>query len=135
MKTHGLRYTPTYNTWQRMKQRCYDKNYPDYPDYGAKGITICARWMRVENFVADMGMRPAGKTIDRIDNTKGYFPGNCRWATPREQTLNRSMTRWITFRGQTMCLADWARAFGMTKEKLHQRIYRSKWSVERALTT
>lgn len=83
-KTHGLSKTPTYRTWESMKRRCSSMN----KNYGARGIKVCQRWNRFENFFADMGLRPAGKTLDRIDVNGNYEPGNCRWATQSEQMLN-----------------------------------------------
>lgn len=77
-----------------MRQRCCDPNFSDYPKYGARGITVCARWLEsFENFLADMGLRPAGRSIDRIDNDGNYEPGNCKWSTPKEQTANRRPMR------------------------------------------
>jgi hypothetical protein len=82
--------TPTYNSWQAMKGRCLDVNHHAYARYGGCGITVCERWMEFENFLADMGERPAGKTLDRHpDPFGGYEPTNCRWATPKEQQHNR----------------------------------------------
>ena len=87
---HGMRNTPTYHTWLAMRARCNNPNSDEFHRYGGKGITVCARWQEsFEAFLADMGERPSGKTIDRIENAKGYEPGNCRWATPREQRMNQ----------------------------------------------
>ena len=92
--THRLTKTRTYKSWLSMKERCLNPNATRYPDYGAKGITICERWASsFEGFLADMGERPVGKTLDRIDGTKGYEPSNCRWATYAEQTYNTKRTK------------------------------------------
>ena len=87
-KPHG-RPSPTYATWGTMKQRCLNPNNHAYLSYGGRGITVCDRWLTFENFLVDMGTKPDGLTLDRIDNDGNYEPGNVRWATPKEQAANR----------------------------------------------
>ena len=86
--------TPTYNSWMQMRRRCRDPKHGQWANYGGRGITVCDRWRdSFANFLADMGERPDGTSIDRIDNDGNYEPGNCRWATPLEQSHNKRNTR------------------------------------------
>lgn len=117
-----------------MVMRCTNPKRPDYQYYGGRGIKVCARWRdSFGAFLTDMGERPsAGHSIDRIDNAKDYSPANCRWATKDQQMQNTRGTRLITFKGETMGLAAWARRIGMNTSSLRDRLI--SWSVEDALT-
>jgi hypothetical protein len=87
--THGLSCTPAYRSWTSMKTRCYDRKCRQFKDWGGRGIQVCARWFKFENFLADMGKRPNGLTLHRINNDGHYMPSNCKWATWKEQASNR----------------------------------------------
>lgn len=132
---HGGHGTLTYARWKSMMQRCNQPGASNFKYYGAKGVFVCDRWHDFAAFRADMGECPSKEsTLDRIDNTKGYEPGNCRWATMVEQNRNRSHCVELTHQGRTMILRDWADEIGMSANALAQRLYLG-WSVERALTT
>jgi hypothetical protein len=132
-RTHGLCGTPTYQSWNAMRQRCGDASQTYYERYGGSGITVCERWKLFSNFLEDMGVRPEGKTLDRIDNSGNYEPGNCRWATRKEQARNTSANFFITHNGETKCLAEWAEHLGMCRMQISRRI-RNGWPVEMVLT-
>ena len=131
---HG-RVTPEYRAWVGMITRCYNPKCANYSDYGGRGIKVCDEWRHsFEEFVAHIGFRPSRKhSIDRIDNDKGYEPGNARWATKPEQMRNRRNTRWLTFGGRTMCVSDWAAEVGIDRRTLTAR-KRLGWTDEEALT-
>lgn len=89
----GVPCSPTYRSWTAMKVRCSYEKHPAFKNYGGRGIKVCDRWDEFENFLEDMGERPSGRTLDRIENDKDYFKSNCRWATPTQQTANRRPRR------------------------------------------
>ena len=124
--------SPTYKTWRGMKLRCTNPKNASYANYGGKGIGYCPRWESFENFLADMGERPDGLTLDRIRRNEDYGPDNCTWSTKREQTLDRSCTVWIEHEGQTMCMSDWAQKKGLKLTTLKERIA-AGWSIDDAL--
>ena len=141
--THGLTVKgaprkPEYTSWNAMKQRCSDPRCRSYPRYGGRGITVCERWLGksgFSNFLADMGEKPsASHSIDRIDNDKGYSPENCRWASNKSQSVNKSTNSLVTFRGKTQCVSEWALELGIDRQCLRDRLFRYGWSLERAMT-
>lgn len=89
VKIHGMEATPTYYTWRTMVARCTDPKNHNYQRYAGRGIKVCERWLTFKNFFEDMGVKPDGYQIDRIDNNGNYEPGNCRWVTPKENCSNR----------------------------------------------
>lgn len=121
--TAGGVVSPEYRTWTQMLVRCANARAPNFKAYGGSGVRVCAAWRKsFEAFLRDMGPRPVGTSIDRIDNRKGYAPGNCRWATPAEQANNRSSTHWLTFGGETKTLTAWARQIGISDTGLLARV-------------
>lgn len=131
---HGESRNRSYKTWHSMKNRCLNEKDPEYHNYGGRGIKVCDRWMTVENFIADMGERPPGLEIDRINNDGNYEPGNCRWANRSEQLNNTRRTHKLTYEGKTLSLTEWAKSLNMPFCRLQSRIKRG-WPIERALTT
>lgn len=136
MMTHGQTYSRTYISWGKMKERCTNPKMPSYARYGGRGITICDRWMNsFEAFLADMGERPEGMSLDRIDNAGNYEPGNCRWANASTQNNNTRRNIYMTHDGQTRTLPEWSALTGLSQSTLRVRYIRLGWSASRALTT
>ena len=130
---HGMYKTATYNTWRQMKDRCVNPNNARYARYGGRGITICDAWLAFDNFYADMGDKPEGMTLDRIDNNGNYEPENCRWATPQEQSNNVKTNRVFTYNNKTQTLAQWAREKGMAYHVLKYRLNKG-WQPPKLFT-
>lgn len=122
-----------YTTWRGMFDRCNCVTNKKYHRYGGRGLTICERWNLFENFREDMGPAPLGHTLNRIDNDGPYSPGNCEWATIKNQNRNRVDNHVLEFNGQSHCVAAWAEILGVPRESLKNRLSRG-WSVEDTLT-
>ena len=134
-RTHGMSGTKVYQAWQGMHTRCGNPREPGFKHYGGRGIKICKRWRKFENFYADMGIPPSKKhSLDRIDNDGNYEPRNCRWATELQQKSNRRNTRRLTFKGETKTITEWSRKTGLSWEVIYGRV-RLGWSVHKALST
>lgn len=131
--THNLSRSRVYRIWRGMLNRCENPKQPHYARYGGKGIKVCERWHRFEDFFDDMGHPEEYETLDRIDSSKDYEPLNCKWSTYKEQNRNRSDNHNITFGGKTQCVQAWANELGVKRSTLAERL--KNWTVERALTT
>lgn len=119
---HGLWQTKAYESWSGMMSRCYKPHDNRYGAYGARGIRVCERWHDFSNFYADMGDRPAGRSIDRIDVNGHYEPGNCRWATAKEQAHNTRTNRRIEMDGQIKTVTQWAEELGVLPKVVFARL-------------
>lgn len=135
---HGMTKTTEHTIWLKMHSRCYNPKSKDYARYGGRGIKICDRWLKIRgvgfgNFYEDMGARPKGMQIDRIDNNGNYCPENCRWVTPKQNTRNRRSSKMITFGEETKCIAQWADDLGIERKTLEYRL--RNMTTEKAFTT
>ena len=127
-------HTPEYSAWAQMIARCTRVTHPGYANYGGRGITVCARWRKFENFYADMGPRPEGMSLDRWpDNDGGYAPENCRWATRTQQARNQRTTTMVTIGNVTKPLAEWCEERGLNRSTVRKRVSRRGISYEQAL--
>lgn len=123
-----------YKIWTGMVSRCRIPSSTGYENYGGRGIKVCDRWLRFENFLIDMGEPATGQSIERIDGAGNYEPGNCKWASRKEQNRNQCDLVYVEFRGRCQCLSAWAEEVGSTFSTLKARINRG-WPTEKVLTT
>lgn len=133
--TNGGKFSPTYHSWAGMISRCGNPNIQSAKYYAEKGVTVCGRWRSFANFLADMGERPEGTTLDRKDNDGNYEPGNCRWATIVEQNRNSSQVVWVELDGVRKRLVEWCEELGMSINTVRARVKFHGYTYERALTT
>ena len=127
----------TYTAYLAMRNRCYNAHDPHYPDWGGRGIKVCNRWMSKEgfiNFVTDLGEKPAGMTLSRINNSGDYTPENCRWESQQAQNRNKRSNRLIEYGGKVQCLMAWQDETGIKEATIRRRL-KANWSEERTLTT
>lgn len=132
--THGRAGSAEHRVWVSLRRRCYDRRDKSYARYGGRGIAVCSEWREdFAAFLRDMGPRPAGASIDRIDNSGPYAPWNCRWTTPTVQANNRRSSRVIEHAGVRKTLQGWIDATGLPLSTLRYRL--AHWGVEKALST
>lgn len=128
--------SPTYQTWYNMLTRCTNMQFKQWASYGGRGISVVRRWYLFANFLADMGERPDGTTLDRYPDKDGnYCPENCRWATPREQANNTRRNRILSYDGRIQTLSEWAREIGISCCGLRDRLEKLGWTTAEAVTT
>lgn len=132
IKTHSMSREPIYRSWVAMVSRCHNPENNAYNNYGARGIKVCEKWRKFEGFIEDMGERPPGKTLERIDNDGDYCKENCKWANAKTQSRNKRSNVWITLDGKTQIIADWAKELGIPASTITYRI-KSGWTTEEAL--
>jgi hypothetical protein len=141
LTTHGnsigiLKKASGYSSWSNMIQRCTKKNNISYKNYGAKGVKVCDRWLKYENFLADMGLKPSlNHSIDRWPNKHGnYEPLNCRWATRKQQMMNKDNVVIVLFRNEAKPLRDLCELFKIPYNQTYNRIFRDRYSLYKAIS-
>lgn len=134
--THGKSISKIYNIWHGIKLRCYTKSSTSYKNYGGKGIIVCEEWKNsFEQFYKDMGDIPFEKAqIDRIDNNGPYSKENCRWVTSKQNCFNKSNNKYLTYKGETKLLIDWAIQYNFQRYTITNRLQQG-WTIERILET
>lgn len=135
--THGRTRDPVYRVWASMVERCNEPRCRAYPSYGGRGIQVCDRWLKFENFIRDMGERPEGSvryTVERVNNDLGYSKDNCKWATYEEQANNKSANVRIEFNGRSLTFSQWCRELNISRSAMNHR-FKAGWSVDEAFST
>lgn len=133
MNRNGLSRTPEYSCWKGMISRCYNPKDTSYPNYGARGISVCAQWMWFNNFLKDIGVKPSPiHQIDRVNNDGNYEPGNCRWVEPKVNCRNKRSTRILTIDGESMPMVDWATRTAVSYTLIHARL-KLGWAHKKAV--
>ena len=134
IRKHGLATTKPYKVWKSMKARCLNKNHFAYDRYGGRGITICDSWVSdYMNFKNDMGEKPEGYVLDRIDNDGGYNKENCRWIDRKTSQRNRRCTKKIMYNGKEITAAEFAEMHGLHKRRIADRLIKLQWTPEEVL--
>lgn len=126
----GGKQSPTYSAWRSMLRRCSDAAHPSYANYGGRGIKVCERWKSFEAFLEDMGDRPEGKTLDRVNGNGDYCKENCRWLTMKEQANNRANNHLLSYRGETRTVSQWASVLGIREGTIRSRLFRGATDEE-----
>lgn len=136
MRTHGKSSVAEYGIWRGMVSRCREIESGGHRHYGGRGIRVCDRWVNsFDAFYEDMGSRPSpDHSIDRIDNDGDYEPGNCRWATQKEQSRNKRVNYLVEHEGEVRCVADWAEKYGVSATLLYNRLVKLGWTFEEAIS-
>ncbi|MFU2317816.1 hypothetical protein [Rahnella sp. PCH160] len=123
---HGMKNTAEYRTWVDMKARCLNPNRDSYPNYGGRGIKVCERWMSFENFFADLGPRPDGNSIDRINPDGDYEPGNVQWISLIKQQSNKRSNVFVNYMGEKMTATQYARLTGQKPDSVRSSIRKGR---------
>ena len=131
-RTHGLSATKEYSAWLNMRRRCYEPGNISYWAVGARGITVCKRWMKFENFIEDMGKCPTGKSLQRIDNSGNFKPDNCKWATKTEQMKGNHRAKFVIVGGNSMNVGDAERLLGIHRSSINQKVRQSGKTYQQA---
>lgn len=132
-RKHGLSGSKTYSSWVGMLNRCRLPSMKCWPRYGGKGITVCERWHKFENFLEDMGERPKGMTLDRLSSSGHYEPNNCRWATYAQQNRNKSDSVWIFFNGMIRTIDDISALTGVPRSTIETRM-KKRFNIHEAVS-
>ncbi|KKM88688.1 hypothetical protein LCGC14_1256200 [marine sediment metagenome] len=126
--------SPTYRSWCGMKHRCNAPRGKSWENYGGRGIKVCEQWLKFENFLEDMGEKPEGLTLERIDNNGNYEPANCKWIPLREQAGNKRVSVFVNYKDTRRTIAEWSRVLQINVNTLRSRL-KSGWAIKKAFAT